>query len=134
MLPTVVLVGRPNVGKSTLFNRLTRSRAAIVADTPGVTRDRHFGRGRMGDRPYLVVDTGGFEPQATEGLAQSMASQTLQAISEGDAVVFLMRWSDQHRRGFRTEELPEIFEEATGVRTHDVWQRWLNHRQSVVSR
>jgi predicted metalloprotease with PDZ domain len=51
-----------------------------------------------------------------------------------DAVVFLMRWSDQHRRGFRTEELPEIFEEATGVRTHDVWQRWLNHRQSVVSR
>ena len=89
MLPTVVLVGRPNVGKSTLFNRLTRSRAAIVADTPGVTRDRHFGRARMGDRSYLVVDTGGFEPQAAEGLARSMASQTLQAISEGDAVVFL---------------------------------------------
>jgi GTP-binding protein len=89
MLPTVVLVGRPNVGKSTLFNRLTRSRAAIVADTPGVTRDRHFGRGRMGDRPYLVVDTGGFEPQAAEGLERSMASQTLQAISEGDAVIFL---------------------------------------------
>ena len=89
MLPTVVLVGRPNVGKSTLFNRLTRSRAAIVADTPGVTRDRHFGRGRMGDRPYLVVDTGGFEPQAAEGIARSMAGQTLQAISEGDAVIFL---------------------------------------------
>ena len=89
MLPTVVLVGRPNVGKSTLFNRLTRSRAAIVADTPGVTRDRHFGRGRMGDRPYLVVDTGGFEPQAAEGLERSMAGQTLQAISEGDAVIFL---------------------------------------------
>ena len=89
MLPTVVLVGRPNVGKSTLFNRLTRSRAAIVADTPGVTRDRHFGRGRMGERPYLVVDTGGFEPQAAEGLARSMAGQTLQAISEGDAVIFL---------------------------------------------
>ena len=89
MLPTVVLVGRPNVGKSTLFNRLTRSRAAIVADTPGVTRDRHFGRGRMGDRPYLVVDTGGFEPQPSEGLQQSMADQTLQAISEGDAVVLL---------------------------------------------
>ena len=89
MLPTVVIVGRPNVGKSTLFNRLTRSQAAIVADTPGVTRDRHFGRGRFGERPYLVVDTGGFEPQAAEGLQQSMASQTLQAISEGDAVVFL---------------------------------------------
>lgn len=89
MLPTVVLVGRPNVGKSTLFNRLTRSRAAIVADTPGVTRDRHFGRGRIGDRPYLVVDTGGFEPQAAEELTRSMAVQTQQAISEADAVIFL---------------------------------------------
>lgn len=89
MLPTVVLVGRPNVGKSTLFNRLTRSRAAIVADTPGVTRDRHFGRGRVGERPYLVVDTGGFEPAAREGLVHQMAQQTLQAIAEADAVIFL---------------------------------------------
>ena len=89
MLPTVVLVGRPNVGKSTLFNRLTRSRAAIVADTPGVTRDRHFGRGRMGARPYLVVDTGGFEPAASEGLVHIMAQQTQQAIAEADAVIFL---------------------------------------------
>src|SRR5204863_7398093 len=68
MLPTLVLVGRPNVGKSTLFNRLTRSRAALVADFPGLTRDRHFGRARLGDRPFLVVDTGGFEPVATEGI------------------------------------------------------------------
>ena len=60
MLPTIVLVGRPNVGKSTLFNRLTQTRAALVADFPGLTRDRHYGRGRGGDRPYLVVDTGGF--------------------------------------------------------------------------
>jgi GTP-binding protein len=89
MLPTVVLVGRPNVGKSTLFNRLTRSRAAIVADVPGVTRDRHFGRGRVGERPYLVVDTGGFEPAANEGLVHQMAQQTLQAIAESDAVIFL---------------------------------------------
>ena len=70
MLPTIVLVGRPNVGKSTLFTRLTRSRNAIVADTPGVTRDRHYGRSRMGQRPFIVVDTGGYEPAVaieTEG-------------------------------------------------------------------
>lgn len=60
MKPTVVLVGRPNVGKSTLFNRLTRSRDALVADLPGLTRDRHYGHGRGGNKPYLVVDTGGF--------------------------------------------------------------------------
>ena len=77
MLPTIVIVGRPNVGKSTLFNRLTRSRAAIVADTPGVTRDRHYGRGRVGERPFLVVDTGGFEPAAASGLMVQMARQTL---------------------------------------------------------
>ena len=64
MKPTVVIVGRPNVGKSTLFNRLTRSRDALVADIPGLTRDRHYGEGRVGDRPFLVVDTGGFEPVA----------------------------------------------------------------------
>ncbi|HMN82771.1 MAG TPA: 50S ribosome-binding GTPase, partial [Burkholderiaceae bacterium] len=61
-LPVIALVGRPNVGKSTLFNRLTRSRQAIVADRPGLTRDRHYGRGRIGERPFIVIDTGGFEP------------------------------------------------------------------------
>ena len=65
MLPVIVIVGRPNVGKSTLFNRLTRSRDAIVADAAGLTRDRHYGRGRVGEKPYLVVDTGGFEPVAS---------------------------------------------------------------------
>jgi GTP-binding protein len=89
LLPTIVIVGRPNVGKSTLFNRLTRSRSAIVADTPGVTRDRHYGRGRVGAQPFLVVDTGGFEPAASTGLLQQMARQTLGAIAEADAVVFL---------------------------------------------
>ena len=90
MLPTLVLVGRPNVGKSTLFNRLTRSRDALVADFPGLTRDRHFGRARIGDRPYLVVDTGGFEPVATEGIMFEMARQTRQAIAEADIVMFLV--------------------------------------------
>src|SRR5690606_26419284 len=89
MLPTIVVVGRPNVGKSTLFNRMTRSRAAIVADTPGVTRDRHYGRGRVGTQPFLVVDTGGFEPAVSSGLPQQMAQQTLAAIAEADAVIFL---------------------------------------------
>ncbi len=90
MLPTIVLVGRPNVGKSTLFNRLTQTRAALVADFPGLTRDRHYGRGRGGERPYLVVDTGGFEPKAKTGIYHAMAKQTRQAIAESDAVIFLV--------------------------------------------
>lgn len=90
MLPTLVLVGRPNVGKSTLFNRLTRSRAALVADLPGLTRDRQYGHGRVGDMPFLAVDTGGFEPQAQAGLLFEMARQTLQAMDEADAIVFVV--------------------------------------------
>jgi GTP-binding protein len=90
VLPTLVIVGRPNVGKSTLFNRLTRSRAALVADFPGLTRDRHYGRARLGEQAYLVVDTGGFEPVATEGILHEMAKQTRQAIDEADVVVFLV--------------------------------------------
>ncbi len=89
MKPVVVLIGRPNVGKSTLFNALTRSRAAIVADQPGVTRDRQFGDGRVGDRPYLVVDTGGLT-SAAQGIAALMSAQTRQAMDEGDAVVFVV--------------------------------------------
>ncbi|MDX8384954.1 MAG: ribosome biogenesis GTPase Der [Gallionella sp.] len=90
MLPTVVLVGRPNVGKSTLFNRLTRSRDALVADLPGLTRDRHYGRGRVGERPYLVVDTGGLEPVAKDGIMHEMARQSRQAVDEADIVLFLV--------------------------------------------
>jgi GTP-binding protein len=88
MIPIVVIVGRPNVGKSTLFNRLTRSRDAIVADVPGITRDRHYARGRLGHKPHLVVDTGGFEPVATEGIYHEMARQTRQAVDEADVVLF----------------------------------------------
>ena len=88
--PVVTIVGRANVGKSTLFNRLTRSRQALVADLPGLTRDRHYGEGRMGGRPYLVVDTGGFEPVVKEGIVREMARQTEQAIAESDVIIFLV--------------------------------------------
>ncbi|MCW5298453.1 ribosome biogenesis GTPase Der [Herbaspirillum lusitanum] len=90
MKPVIALVGRPNVGKSTLFNRLTRSRDALVADLPGLTRDRHYGEGRVGERPFLVIDTGGFEPVAKEGIMFEMAKQTKQAVVEADVVIFIV--------------------------------------------
>jgi len=90
MKPVIALVGRPNVGKSTLFNRLTRTRAALVADFPGLTRDRHYGDGRVGPRGYIVIDTGGFEPLNAEGIAREMAAQAEQAIAESDAIVLVL--------------------------------------------
>jgi GTP-binding protein len=90
MLPTIALVGRPNVGKSTLFNRLTRTRAALVADYPGLTRDRHYGHAQLGKRRFLVIDTGGFEPVVKDGILREMARQTEQAIVESDLVIFLV--------------------------------------------
>ncbi|WP_293223541.1 ribosome biogenesis GTPase Der [Ottowia sp.] len=90
MKPVLALVGRPNVGKSTLFNRLTKSRDAIVADFAGLTRDRHYGQGHLGAREYIVIDTGGFEPTAESGIYKEMAKQTRQAVAEADAVVFIV--------------------------------------------
>ena len=90
MKPVIALVGRPNVGKSTLFNRLTGTRDAIVADFAGLTRDRHYGNGHMGKREYIVIDTGGFEPDATEGIYREMAKQTRQAVAESDVVLFVV--------------------------------------------
>jgi GTPase len=90
MKPVIVLVGRTNVGKSTLFNRLTRSRDALVADFSGLTRDRHYGEGRLGDSPYFIVDTGGFEPVAKDGIMREMARQTQLAVIEADLIVFLV--------------------------------------------
>jgi GTP-binding protein len=87
--PVIALVGRPNVGKSTLFNRLTKSRDAIVADFAGLTRDRHYGDGRLGSREYIVIDTGGFEPDSSTGIVKEMARQTRQAVAEADVVIFV---------------------------------------------
>jgi len=87
--PVLALVGRPNVGKSTLFNRLTRRRDAIVVDAPGTTRDRHYGEGRLGGRPFLAIDTGGLAPEAKDGVFAQMARQVEQAIAEADAIVFV---------------------------------------------
>jgi GTP-binding protein len=87
--PVIALVGRPNVGKSTLFNRLTCSRAAIVADVPGVTRDRHYGEGRVGGRDFIVIDTGGLAPAAEAPIYAEMARQAELAIAEADAVILV---------------------------------------------
>ena len=90
MKPVIALVGRPNVGKSTLFNRLTKSRDAIVADFAGLTRDRHYGNGKQGPYEYIVIDTGGFEPDASSGIYREMARQTQQAVAEADVVIFVL--------------------------------------------
>ena len=89
MKPVIALVGRPNVGKSTLFNRLTRSRDAIVADFPGLTRDRQYGIGRLGQRPYVVVDTGGIGEES-DGIAVPMTDQARAALDEADIILFLV--------------------------------------------
>jgi GTP-binding protein len=90
MKPVMALVGRPNVGKSTLFNRLTKTRDAIVADFAGLTRDRHYGNARQGRYEFIVIDTGGFEPTAESGIYKEMAKQTQQAVAEADVVVFVV--------------------------------------------
>ena len=90
MKPVIALVGRPNVGKSTLFNRLTKTRDAIVADYAGLTRDRHYGTAKLGKREFIVVDTGGFEPDAAAGIFKEMPKQTRQAVAEADVVLFVV--------------------------------------------
>ena len=90
MKPVIALVGRPNVGKSTLFNRLTGTRDAIVADFAGLTRDRHYGNGRLAGKEFIVIDTGGFEPDASDGIYREMAKQTRQAVAESDVVIFVV--------------------------------------------
>ena len=100
MKPVIALVGRPNVGKSTLFNRLTKTRDAIVADYAGLTRDRHYGNGKQGQHEFIVIDTGGFEPDATSGIYKEMAKQTRQAVAEADVVMFVV----DARAGLSTQD------------------------------
>ena len=89
MLPVIALIGRPNVGKSTLFNRLTRSRDALVADYPGLTRDRQYGFGKLGPLPYIVIDTGGVAGGEV-GLTELMVKQTVRALDEADAAIVMV--------------------------------------------
>ena len=89
-MKTIVLVGRPNVGKSSLYNRLTKTRDAIVADMPGLTRDRHYGKLSIGEHEYILVDTGGFEPDKKTGIQKEMATQTKLAIDESDIVLLIV--------------------------------------------
>ena len=100
MKPVLALVGRPNVGKSTLFNRLTRTRDAIVADFAGLTRDRHYGNGKHGKQEFIAIDTGGFEPDASSGIVKEMGKQTRQAVAEADAVLFVV----DAREGISTQD------------------------------
>ncbi|CAN6484149.1 unnamed protein product [Victoria cruziana] len=110
MKPVIALVGRPNVGKSTLFNRMTKSRDAIVADFAGLTRDRHYGDGRLGAHEFIVIDTGGFEPDSTTGIVKEMAKQTRQAVAEADAVIFVV----DVRTGLESPLLAEFHELGLG--------------------
>lgn len=89
MIPVIALVGRPNVGKSTLFNRLTKTRDALVANYPGLTRDRKYGEGEMHGRKFMLIDTGGITGEE-EGIDTAMAEQSMLAIDESDAVLFIV--------------------------------------------
>ncbi|MDR5612690.1 MAG: GTPase, partial [Arsenophonus sp.] len=89
MIPVIALVGRPNVGKSTLFNRLTRTRDALVADFPGLTRDRKYGTAEFAGQEFIIIDTGGIDG-SEEGIETHMASQSLLAIEEADIVFFMV--------------------------------------------
>ena len=143
MLPTLALVGRPNVGKSTLFNRLTRSRDALVHDLPGLTRDRNVGRARFGDREFLVVDTGGFEPVAKDGILKQMARQAENAIAESDVVAFLVdareglvpqdkRIADLLRRAGRPADAAAEYEAAIAATENAAERRFLRRRRDAL--
>ena len=133
MKPVIALVGRPNVGKSTLFNRMTKSRDAIVADFSGLTRDRHYGDGRSGEHEFIVVDTGGFEPDSTTGIVKEMAKQTRQAVAEADAVIFVVDvrggLSAQRSNGLRSAMLSW----RSGSKSTDWRRRKLRSRTSSVA-
>lgn len=89
-IPVIAIIGRPNVGKSTLFNRMTRSRDALVADEPGVTRDINIGEGKIGDADYLVIDTGGIDSGATSEVNELVSKRALESVSDADALIFVV--------------------------------------------
>ena len=99
MLPVIAIIGRPNVGKSTLFNAITRSRDALVADRPGVTRDRHYGVARIADQPVVVVDTGGLSDDS-DPIVRLTSDQARQAIAEADTLLFVV----DAREGLNAED------------------------------
>ena len=107
MSPVIALVGRPNVGKSTLFNRLTRTRDAIVGSLSGLTRDRQYGRGVIGDFDYVVIDTGGLTTEQG-GIAKPMADQVMQAINEADLIAFVLDARDGRLAGDETNQIQGI--------------------------
>ena len=114
MVPVIALVGRPNVGKSTLFNRLTRSRDAIVGDIPGLTRDRQYGEAKWQERSYILIDTGGITGDE-EGIDAKMAEQSLLAIEEADVVLFLV----DARDGLCPSDLGHGSEDIGRLGNHD---------------
>lgn len=111
MLPVIAIIGRPNVGKSTLFNCLTKSRDALVVDMPGVTRDRKYGEGHFEDTRYIIIDTGGMEAESDSQIQQLMTKQTRQAINEADMILFVVD-AKQGLTG-NDEKIAEVLRQTT---------------------
>lgn len=132
MVPVVALVGRPNVGKSTLFNRLTRTRDALVADFPGLTRDRKYGRAEIEGREFICIDTGGIDG-TEDGVETRMAEQSLLAIEEADVVLFMV----DARAGLMPAD-EAIAKHLRSVKNRPSWWQtkltvWIPIRQWLIS-
>ncbi len=132
MVPVVALVGRPNVGKSTLFNRLTRTRDALVADFPGLTRDRKYGRAEIEGREFICIDTGGIDG-TEDGVETPMAEQSLLAIEEADVVLFMV----DARAGLMPAD-EAIAKHLRSVKNRPSWWQtkltvWIPIRQWLIS-
>ncbi len=133
MVPVVALVGRPNVGKSTLFNRLTRTRDALVADFPGLTRDRKYGRAEIEGREFICIDTGGIDG-TEDGVETRMAEQSLLAIEEADVVLFMV----DARAGLMLKQMKRLPNICAPVKNRPSWWQtkltvWIPIRQWLIS-
>lgn len=132
MVPVVALVGRPNVGKSTLFNRLTRTRDALVADFPGLTRDRKYGRAEIEGREFICIDTGGIDG-TEDGVETRMAEQSLLAIEEADVVLFMV-----DARAGLMRRMKRLLNICAPVKNRPSWWQtkltvWIPIRQWLIS-